>query len=156
MDLFATDFGLSAGGDWTADELLAQEDEARFPRFDSQAAIKLGRRLLERGDRDRLPIAFEVYVGDRLAFRAALPGSNAENDRYLASKLAIARESGHPTLFTSREYRDRLAADPSLRDERRASYGPYGGCVPLRRSDGTVAGYATVSGLSEQDDHAMV
>ena len=54
------------------------------------------------------------------------------------------------------EYRDRLDSDPSLRDERRASYGPYGGCVPLRRADGSVTGYATVSGLSEQDDHAMV
>lgn len=156
MDLFAADFGLPQGGDWTADELIAQEDDARFQRFDTETAIQLGRRLLERADRYRLPIAFEIYVGDRLAFRAALPGSNAENDRYLASKLAIARESGHPTLFTSREYRDRLAADPSLRDERRASYGPYGGCVPLRRADGSVAGHATVSGLSEQDDHAMV
>ena len=112
--------------------------------------------ILERGERRRLPIAFEVYVRDRLAFRAALAGSNAENDRYLESKLKLARETGHPTLLTSRQYRDRLAADPSLRDERRESYGPYGGCVPLRTGDGAVAGYATVSGLSEQDDHAMV
>src|SRR3954467_15556948 len=147
---------MAVGGDWTADELLAQEAEARFQRFDLEMAIELGRRLLERGDRDRLPIACEVYVGERLAFRAALPGSNAENDRYLASKLKLARETGHPTLFTSRQYRDRLAADSALRDERRASYGPYGGCIPLRTSDGAVAGYATVSGLSEQDDHAMV
>jgi uncharacterized protein (UPF0303 family) len=156
VDQFASDFGTSVGGDWTADELLAQEQDVRFARFDAETAIKLGQKLLERADRDRLPIAFEVFVGDRLVFRAALPGSNAENDRYLASKLKLARETGHPTLFTSRQYRDRLAADASLRDERRATYGAYGGCVPLRAADGSVAGFATVSGLSEQDDHAMV
>ena len=112
--------------------------------------------MLDRGLDDGLPIAFEVYAGDRLVFRAALSGSNSENDRYLASKLKLARETGHATLFTSCQYRDRLAADASLTDERRASYGPYGGCVPLRTADGSVAGHATVSGLSEQDDHAMV
>src|SRR5262245_21712857 len=109
MDLFAPDFGLPSGGDWTADELLAQEHEARIDRFDAEAAIALGRTLLERGDRQRLSIAFEVFAGDRLVFRAALPGSNTENDRYLASKLELARETGHPTLYTSRQYRDRLA-----------------------------------------------
>ncbi len=156
MDEFAAEFGLPVGGDWTADELLAQEDDARLPRFDAEKAIQLGRRVLERGDRKRLPIAVEVFVGERLIFRAALPGSNAENDRYLASKLTLARETGHPTLFTSRQYRDALAADSSRRDERRASYGPYGGCIPLRAVDGSVLGHATVSGLTEQDDHAMV
>jgi uncharacterized protein (UPF0303 family) len=156
MDEFAADFERPTGSDWSVDELLGQETDARFARVDLETAIELGRLILERGERRRLPIAFEIYVRDRLVFRAALAGSNAENDRYLASKLKLARETGHPTLLTSRQYRDRLAADPTLRDERRASYGPYGGCVPLRTADGAVAGYATVSGLSEQDDHAMV
>jgi len=156
VDVFAADFGLPAGGDWTADELLAQEDEARFAHFDEGIGVELGLRLLERGQRGGMSIAFEVFAGDRLVFRAALPGSNTENDRYLATKVTLARETGHPTLLTSRQYRDRLDADRSLRDERRASYGPYGGCIPLRAADGSVVGHATVSGLSEQDDHAMV
>jgi uncharacterized protein (UPF0303 family) len=156
MDVFAADFELPTGSDWTVDQLLGQETDARFPRLDLETAIELGRAILERGERQRLPIAFEIYVRDRLVFRAALAGSNAENDRYLASKLKLARETGQPTLLTSRQYRDRLVADATLRDERRSTYGPYGGCIPLRTKDGAVAGYATVSGLSEQDDHAMV
>jgi uncharacterized protein (UPF0303 family) len=109
VDEFAADFERPTGSDWTVDELLGQETDARFARVDLETAIELGRLILERGERQRLPIAFEIYVRDRLVFRAALAGSNAENDRYLASKLKLARETGHPTLLTSRQYRDRLA-----------------------------------------------
>jgi uncharacterized protein (UPF0303 family) len=155
MDHFADVFGMSKGDDWTAEQVLEHEDTYRLQSLDETVAIALGKTLLSGASASAMPVAFEVHLGGRLIFRAALPGSSAENDEIIVGKLRYVAETGHASLYGSRLHRDRLAADPAMQDTRDLS-GPYGGGFPLRTLDGEVAGAAALSGLSEQDDHAMI
>jgi len=156
MDLFAADYGLPHGHDWAPDELLAHEREVRLASLDERVGVQIGNVLLDRALAESLPVAFEVWVRGRLVFRAALPGSNEENDEVIRGKLAFLGREAHASLWGSRTYRDRLASEPSLKDERDLS-GPYGGAFPLRTRDAEdVQGAVVLSGLSEQDDHAAV
>jgi uncharacterized protein (UPF0303 family) len=155
MKHFADTFGKPAGGDWTPDELLEHETSTRLPVLDESVAIELGQILLEKAAADGMEVAMEVHLRGRLVFRAALPGSDSENDRYLAGKLHAVNETGHASLHGSKVYRDGLAASGAT-DTRVPESGPFGGGFPLRTLDGEVAGVALVSGLPEEDDHAMI
>jgi len=155
MKHFAAEFGKPAESDWTPEELLLHEIDYRLPELDETVAIALGSVLLARATAGSLPIAIEVHVRGRLIFRAALPGSDRENDRFIAGKLHYVSEADHSSLYGSKIVRNGMAATGAA-DTRVPESGPFGGAFPLRTTSGEVAGVAVISGLPETDDHAMI
>ncbi len=140
----------------TPDEILAQESRLTLPACSVEDALTIGRWLLARGEERGLSIAIEVWHGERLVFRAARPGTNAHNDLYLAGKRRVVEHFGHASLY------ERLRHEVSGTTFEQATslafpdYAPHGGGFPLLvRGTGRV-GVALVSGLPQQDDHALV
>lgn len=156
MDHFAERFGLPRGAAWNAEELLDQERRLVLPALDEAVCLALGGAMLARAEEASLPVAIEVHLRGRLVFRAMRPGTNAANEPYLAGKRRWVEQSGHASLLGSLAYRREHPQFQGGHGDRVAETGPFGGGVPLRSQDGELAGIALVSGLSEEDDHALV
>ncbi|QEO10018.1 heme-degrading domain-containing protein [Protaetiibacter larvae] len=137
------------------EQLLEQiEHEERtlwFDGFGHDEAWKLGRTIRRLARERELGVAIQVRLGEQLVFHSALPGSTADNDDWIARKIRTT--SRFATSSLAIRVRHDLNGgfgwlDPAL-------YAISGGCVPLRVA-GAIVGTATVSGLADAKDHALV
>ena len=137
-------------------ELQAQEAELELTRFDNTDAWRLGSLLVELATRRSLPVAVDIRRGTQQLFHAALPGSVADNDRWIERKVRVVERFGVSSYLVGR----RLAAKGQELDAGMgvdpAQYATHGGAFPIRIRDVGVVGVVTVSGLPQADDHALV
>jgi len=138
------------------DELEAQEDRLVFDRFDDDTAWTLGTTLREMAGASDLPVAISVRRNGRLLFFAALPGSSADNEGWLARKCAVVDRYGHSSLRVGEQFRvDGKSFDTDSRLDP-SRYAAHGGAFPiLLRGTGCI-GTVAVSGLPQRDDHQLV
>lgn len=135
--------------------LAAEAATLTLPRFAEAEAWRLGSILVARGLAEKLPIVIDIRTPDRTLFHAALPGSAPLNDLWARRKSATAlvfQESSFLVGTRNREKGETLAKhglDP-------ATHADHGGAVPLRVAGAGVVAVATVSGLPQAEDHAMV
>jgi uncharacterized protein (UPF0303 family) len=137
-------------------ELEAQERDLVFTRFDNDDAWKLGSALVILAQGRGLPIAIDIRRGTQQLFHAALPGSVTDNDSWIERKVRVVERYGVSSFLFGRRLAARgvelgagLGVDP-------AHYAPAGGAFPVRVRDVGVVGVVTVSGLPQEDDHALV
>ncbi len=134
----------------------AELAELQLDRFTNDDAHRLGLLLLGWAKERDLPITVDVTRGTQTVFHAAMEGTSADNDDWVRRKTRAVQRFGIPSLLIG--LRPRLAGkhieDEPWFDERR--YAAHGGCFPvLVRGVGMVATVA-VSGLAQEDDHALV
>jgi uncharacterized protein (UPF0303 family) len=136
--------------------LLEQEQRLTFTRFDNDVAIDLGLHLLERARRAGHEIAVDVTRCHHQLFRASLPGTSLDNDRWIERKRAVVYRFGHSSLYMRRlcdeqglELTSRYQLDP-------AAFADFGGAFPIVVERVGMVGTATVSGLPHEIDHAFV
>ena len=140
----------------TADEVLVQEERLTLPACSVDDCLTVGRWLLDRGTERDLAIAIEVWHGGRLVFRAARPGTDAHNDLYLAGKRRVVEHFGHASLYERLRHEAAGTTFAEATSLAFPEYAPHGGGFPLLvRGTGRV-GAVLVSGLPQQDDHALV
>jgi uncharacterized protein (UPF0303 family) len=138
------------------DELEAQEERLVFDRFDEQTAWELGSALREAALSAGLPVAISIVRNGQRLFHAALPGSSADNDGWLARKSAVVDRYGRSSLRVGEHFRveggtfeEKSRLDPSL-------FAAHGGAFPiLLRGTGCI-GTVAVSGLPQLEDHQLV
>lgn len=126
-----------------------------LPRFDENTALTLGTILVTLAQAENLPVVINIRTADRTLFHAALPGSAPLNDTWARRKSNTALMFQKSSLLVGTMLREKGAslANDGLPD---ADYADHGGAVPIRvRGVGMVA-VATVSGLPQRDDHALV
>ncbi|MEU4214857.1 heme-degrading domain-containing protein [Actinoplanes sp. NPDC026623] len=144
----------------TDDDLIArlEEHERRliFSRFDNADAWHLGSLLVDLATTRELPLAVDIRRGTQQLFHAALPGSTADNDAWIARKVRVVERFAASSFLVGR----RLAAKGVELDAKYgvdpADYAAHGGAFPVRVRDVGVVGVVTVSGLPQADDHALV
>ncbi len=136
--------------------LLDQERRLQFPAFDNETAIALGLQLLAAGRERGLPITVDVTRAGQQLFHAALPGTSADNDQWVIAKTAVVMRFGHSSFYMGRSsaakgvpFHDRFRVDPLV-------YAAHGGAFPIIVRDVGVIGTVTVSGLPQEEDHALV
>jgi uncharacterized protein (UPF0303 family) len=137
-------------------ELLEQEERLVFDRFDNVDAWRLGSRLVELGLERGLPIAVDIRRGTQQLFHAALPGTNADNDVWIARKVRVVERFASSSFRLGRTLAEagrQLGPDEGLEP---ALFAAHGGAFPIRIRDVGVVGVVTVSGLPQADDHALV
>lgn len=140
----------------TVAELVAEEEELRWPAFGEDDAWRLGAALVDRGRRASLPVAIDIGRPEQTLFHAALPGSTPDNDQWLRRKSRVVHRFHHSSLHVGQLCRDagRTIEDMFLVPER--EYAAHGGAFPITvRGTGVVAVVA-VSGLPQLEDHALV
>ena len=126
-----------------------------LPRFDENTALTLGTLLVSLAQAENLPVVINIRTADRTLFHAALPGSAPLNDTWARRKSNTALMFQKSSLLVGTMLREKGAslANDGLPD---ADYADHGGAVPIRVHDVGMVAVATVSGLPQRDDHALV
>jgi uncharacterized protein (UPF0303 family) len=140
----------------TPAELLAQEERLALPSLSDADALAIGRLLLDLAQARDLPVTIEVWRVDRLVFRAACPGTDADNDRYLAGKLRVVRHFGHSSFHERLRHEAAGTTFEAATSLRFPDYAPHGGGFPLIVAGTGLVGVALVSGLPQDRDHALI
>jgi len=131
-------------------------DNPDLGKFDHDDAWLLGTALVVQCRERELPVTIAIHVGEQRVFHAALPGTSADNDRWVERKTRIVQHFG----MSSAEVAERYVTDGdafgflaafALSPDR---YFPAGGAVPIRVR-GTMVGVLAISGLESGEDHDL-
>ncbi len=82
-------------GGFNSKELLELEDELVLAVLTNKEAVEIGECVVKIAREKNLPIATRVYIGVWVVFHVSLPGSDAENDRWMARKVRTVAAKGH-------------------------------------------------------------
>ena len=148
---------MTTGGPWpTLDELRDQERRLVLPSLDENAAIDIGMQLLGMAIERDLAVTIEIRKGSRVVFRAARAGTNAHNDVYVAGKARVVEHFGHATLYERLRHEEAGTTFAEATSLSFPEYAPHGGGVPLIVEGTGPVGVAVMSGLPQQDEHALI
>lgn len=138
------------------DTLLADEAELTFGSFDNDHAWRLGSALVDAARRRALPVTVDIVRAGQQLFHAALPGSSADNDAWVARKSRVVMRYGHSSLYVGALARSKgVTFEESSRLDP-DTYAAHGGSFPVTVRGVGVVGAVTVSGLPQLADHALV
>lgn len=135
--------------------LLAQEAELQFTKFDNATAWRLGTWLADKARKDGLKISVGITrVGQRL-FHFAAEGTTLDNDEWIERKVRTVYRFGHSSYYMGRKlaHDDKTAAEKYFVDETEFCF--HGGAFPIVVKGTGVVGTLTVSGLPQEQDHAL-
>lgn len=140
----------------TVAELEAQEARLVLSHFTYDDAWALGSLLVELSRERGAPVAIDIRRGGQQLFHCALPGSSADNDAWIDRKRRVVERYGASSFLVGTRFRakgstfeDSSRLDPDL-------YAAHGGSFPITVRGAGVVGTVTVSGLPQEEDHAMV
>ena len=140
----------------TLEHLLAQESSLQLASFSAAAALDLGLRMLAVAATAARPVALDIHANGALLFHHAMDGCTPDHACWLARKRRVVQRYARSSLYMGRCYQARgtsFAAHTGLDPQ---EYGAKGGGFPLRVRSCGLIGCITVSGLSEEEDHALV
>ena len=87
------------------EQILAEEAELRLDSFGVDDAWVLGAQMRRVAAERSLPVAIGIVLGQQRVFHAALPGSSADNDEWLARKTAVVLRYCHSSLAVGEQFR---------------------------------------------------
>ena len=139
--------------DW--EKVLSDEKELVLDAFTEAEALKMGQAMVAEGLANHAPIVINIRTPNRTLFHAALPGSAPENDAWARRKSNVAWFFGTSSLVQrlKHEAKGRDLSNSGLSE---TDYALSGGAVPVRVEGAGIVAVATVSGLPDTEDHAMV
>ena len=137
-------------------QLLQEEQELQFKKFNETIAWHIGSQLVERSVSKNLPVTIDITRGDHQLFHASLCGTSPDNDEWVKRKVRLVYRFGHSSFYVGQllKSKGKRIEEAYLISE--SDYAPHGGCFPVIVKDTGMVGTITVSGLSQQEDHKLV
>jgi len=137
-------------------QLLQEEQELQFKKFNESTAWQIGCQLVERSLSDGLPVTIDITRGDHQLFHASLKGTSLDNDEWVKRKVRLVYRFGHSSFYVGQllKSKGKRMEEAYLLSE--SDYAPHGGCFPIIVKDTGVIGTITVSGLPQEEDHKLV
>jgi uncharacterized protein (UPF0303 family) len=137
-------------------ELLEQENELKFDRFNEDTAWDLGSLILKIARTENLPVTIDITRGSHQLFHVSLPGTSADNDEWVKRKVRLVNRMGHSSFYLGQLLKSRNESIEKKFLLPESEYAPHGGCFPIIVKGTGLIGTVTVSGLAQEDDHALV
>lgn len=136
-------------------ELLDQEEELQFDSFNEDLAWTLGQRLVEKARSEELSITIDIRRGTHQLFHYSCPGTRPDNDFWVERKVALVQRFLHSSYYMGQllKSRGQTIEEAFLLPE--AEFAPHGGCFPIILKDSGMVGTLTISGLAQEEDHAL-
>lgn len=136
-------------------DLNAEADSIVFAHFDERDAITLGQILTQIALDEELGVVVNIRTANRTLYHAATPGASAVNDNWARRKSNCALMLGKSSLIVGVQFRatGRSLAEFGLNG---ADYADHGGAVAVMVAGTGMVAVATVSGLPQLQDHALV
>jgi len=137
-------------------QLLQEEQELQFTKFNEITAWQIGSQLVERSASNNLPVTIDITRGDHQLFPASLHGTSPDNDEWVKRKVRLVYRFQHSSFYMGQllKSKGRRLEEAYLLPE--SEYAPHGGCFPIILKDTGMIGTITVSGLSQEEDHKLV
>ncbi|MEO8357032.1 MAG: heme-degrading domain-containing protein [Chloroflexota bacterium] len=137
-------------------QLLQEERELQFIKFNEDTAWQIGRQLVEHAVKEGLPVTIDITRGGHQLFHASLRGTSADNDEWVKRKVRLVYRFGHSSFYMGQllKSKGKHIEEAYLISEN--DYAPHGGSFPIIVKDTGVIGTITVSGLPQEDDHKLV
>ncbi|PKM93880.1 MAG: hypothetical protein CVU84_13300 [Firmicutes bacterium HGW-Firmicutes-1] len=138
------------------DELIEQEKELQFKKFNSETAFTLGILLVEKAKEGNKNVAIDITFNGHQLFHYAFEGTSPDNGEWIKRKSRVVNR------FHTSSYRMgiKLKIDNvSIEDKyfvNPMEYAPHGGSFPIIIKEVGYVGTITVSGLPQEEDHQMV
>ena len=137
-------------------QLLQEEQELQFTRFNEDAAWKLGSQLVALAHSRNLPVTIDIMRGTHQLFHASLRGTSADNDEWVKRKVRTVYRFGHSSFYMGQLLKSKGKSIEQSYLVSESEYAPHGGCFPIIIKDTGIVGTVTVSGLPQEEDHKLV
>ena len=137
-------------------QLLNEEQELQFTKFNEEDAWKLGSQLVEQARSRNLPVTVDITRGTHQLFHAALHGTSPDNDEWVKRKVRTVYRFGHSSFFIGQLLKSKSKSIEQSYLVSESEYAPHGGCFPIILKDTGIVGTITVSGLPQEEDHKLV
>jgi uncharacterized protein (UPF0303 family) len=140
----------------TIESCVTEESEIQFTVFTNQTALKLGLFILEQAHSSGKRVTIDIERHGQLLFHYAMEGTTPDNDQWIIRKKNVVKRfnksSMHVRLLLQKAgmtIEEKYCLSPF-------EYSAHGGSFPLIIKDVGVVGMITVSGLPQEEDHALV
>lgn len=137
-------------------ELNKQEEDLQFDSFSNEDAINIGLALLDAAKQESLPIVIDITRSGQVLFHASMPGTVPDNDQWVLRKNQVVNRFHSSSYLIGRK----LEKSASTMEDKyllsSSDFAAHGGAFPIRIRNTGVVGTITVSGLPQEDDHALV
>ena len=137
-------------------QLEQEERELQFDRFSNEDAIAIGLSLYETAKKNNLPVTIDVRRSGHQLFHLAMPGTSPDNDQWVARKVKLVNRMGMSSFRVGTLLRSQNTTLEDRFELSHYEYAAHGGCFPVILKDTGAVGTVTISGLAQEDDHAMV
>ncbi|MBN2440685.1 MAG: heme-degrading domain-containing protein [Spirochaetales bacterium] len=137
-------------------QLLAEEAELQFTSFNEDTAWEIGTLLMKHAIADSLPVTIDITRFEHQLFHASRPGTSADNDDWVRRKIRVVNRFGHSSFYMSRLLKSKGVSIEKAYLLPEHEYAPHGGCFPILVKGTGMIGTITVSGLPQEEDHALV
>ena len=137
-------------------QLLQEEQELQFTKFNEDVAWKLGCQLVELARSRNLPVTIDITRGTHQLFHAALRGTSPDNDEWVKRKVRLVYRFGHSSLYIGQSLKSKGKTIEQSYLVSESEYAPHGGCFPIIVKETGIVGTVTVSGLPQEEDHKLV
>lgn len=136
-------------------ELEAQEQELQFERFSNEDAVELGLSLYAMAKERQLPVTIDITRNGHQLFHLSMPGTSPDNDQWVARKIKLVNRVG---MSSCRVHTLLKSLNMTLEERFELShyeYAAHGGCFPVILKGTGMIGTVTISGLTQEADHAL-
>jgi uncharacterized protein (UPF0303 family) len=137
-------------------QLLQEEQELQFVSFNESTAWQVGCQLVERAQKEKLPITIDITRGSHQLFHASLQGTSADNDEWIKRKVRLVYRFGHSSFYMGQLLKCKGISLEEAYLIPDSDYAPHGGCFPVLVKKTGMIGTITVSGLPQEEDHKLV
>ena len=137
-------------------QLLQEEQELQFTKFNEDVAWELGSYLLDLARSRNLPVTVDITRGTHQLFHAALQGTSPDNDEWVKRKVRTVYRFGHSSFYIGQSLKSKGKTIEQSYLVSESEYAPHGGCFPVIVKDTGIVGTVTVSGLPQEEDHKLV
>ncbi len=138
------------------EQLLREEQELQFEKFNEETAWRLGCDLVEKCTREGIPVTIDIVRGEHQLFHASLRGTSADNDEWVKRKVRLVYRFGHSSFYMGQLLKSKGKNIEEMFLIPESQYAPHGGCFPIIVKGTGMVGAITISGLPQEEDHKLV
>ncbi len=121
------------------EQLLQQEQELQFTRFNEDVAWKLGNQLVESARSRNLPVTVDIMRGTHQLFHVGLRGTSPDNDEWVKRKVKTVYRFGHSSFYIGQLLKSKGKAIEQSYLVSESEYAPHGGLVVFLSFSKTLA-----------------
>lgn len=137
-------------------KLEQEEQDLQFDRFSNEDAAALGLSLYETAKEKQLPVTIDITRNGHQLFHLSMPGTSPDNDQWVARKVKLVNRMGMSSYHIGTLLRSLGMTLEERFELSHYEYAAHGGCFPVILKGTGPIGTVTISGLAQEDDHAMV